>query len=38
MTVYHPVEDLKKSLKLLVDAGAKTLAEVKGEGGGGSVD
>jgi len=34
MTVYYPVNDLKKSLKPLVNTGAKTIQEIKGVGGG----
>ena len=34
MTVYYPVDDLKKSLKPLVDARAKTIQEIKDVGGG----
>jgi predicted enzyme related to lactoylglutathione lyase len=34
MTVYYPVYDLKKSLKPLVDAGARTIQELKDVGGG----
>ncbi len=35
MTVYNHVDDVKKSLKSLVDAGAKTIQEIKDIGGGG---
>ena len=34
MTAYYHVDDIKKSLKLLVDAGAKTLQETRDVGGG----
>ena len=34
MTVYYHVDDIQKSLKTLVDAGAKTIQEVKNVGGG----
>ena len=34
MTVYFQVDDIQKSLKTLVDAGAKTIQEVKNVGGG----
>ena len=34
MTVYYHVDDIKKNLKLLVDAGAKTIQEIKDVGGG----
>lgn len=34
MTVYYHVDDIKKSLKSLVDAGAKTIQEAKNVGGG----
>ena len=34
MTAYYHVDDIKKSLKLLVDAGAKTVQEIKDVGGG----
>ncbi len=34
MTAYYHVDDIKKSLKSLVDAGAKTVQEVKDVGGG----
>jgi predicted enzyme related to lactoylglutathione lyase len=34
MTVYYPVDDIKKSLQLLMDAGAKTVQEIKNVGGG----
>ena len=34
MTAFYHVDDIKKSLKLLVDAGAKTVQEVKNVGGG----
>ncbi len=34
MTPYYYVDDIKKNLKLLVDAGAKTLQEIKDVGGG----
>jgi len=37
MTVYYYVDDIKKSLKLLVDAGAKTIQEIKDIGGGGLI-
>lgn len=33
-TVYYQVDDINKSLKLLVDAGAKTIQEIKNVGGG----
>ena len=38
MTVYYPVDDLKKSLKPLVDTRAKASQEIKDVGGGCSVD
>jgi predicted enzyme related to lactoylglutathione lyase len=34
MTAYYHVDDIQKSLKCLVDAGAKTVQEVKNVGGG----
>ena len=34
MTPYYHVDDIKKYLKLLVDAGAKTIQEIKDVGGG----
>jgi predicted enzyme related to lactoylglutathione lyase len=34
MTAYYQVDDIKKSLKSLVDAGAKTIQEIKDVGGG----
>ncbi len=34
MTVYYAVDDIKKSLKSLVDAGAKVIQEAKDVGGG----
>ncbi len=34
MTAYYHVDDIQKSLKLLVDAGAKTIQEIKDVGGG----
>ncbi len=34
MTAYYHVDDIQKSLKTLLDAGAKTLQEVKDVGGG----
>jgi len=34
MTVYYHVDDIQKSLKTLVDAGAKTIQEIKNVGGG----
>ncbi len=34
MKPYYHVDDIKKSLQLLVDAGAKTLQEIKDVGGG----
>ena len=34
MTAYYHVDDINKSLKLLVDAGAKTIQEIKNVGGG----
>jgi predicted enzyme related to lactoylglutathione lyase len=37
MTVYYYVDDIQKSLKSLVDAGAKTIQEVKDIGGGGLI-
>jgi predicted enzyme related to lactoylglutathione lyase len=37
MTVYYHVEDIKESLKSLVDAGAKTIQEIKDIGGGGLI-
>ena len=35
MTVYYQVDDIEKSLKSLVDAGAKIIQEIKDIGGGG---
>ena len=37
MAVYYQVDDIKTSLKLLVDAGAKTIREIKDIGGGGLI-
>ena len=37
MTVYDHVDEIKKSLKSLVDAGAKTIQEIKDVGGGGLI-
>ena len=34
MTAYYHVDDIKKSLKLLLDAGGKTLQEIKDVGRG----
>jgi predicted enzyme related to lactoylglutathione lyase len=34
MTAYYHVDDINKSLKLFVDAGAKTIQEIKNVGGG----
>jgi len=34
MTAYYQVDDIRKSLKSLVDAGATTIQEVKDVGGG----
>lgn len=34
MTAYYHVDDIKKSLKSLVDAGAKIVQEIKDVGGG----
>ncbi len=34
MTAYYHVDDISKSLKSLVDAGAKTIQEIKDVGGG----
>ena len=34
MTAYYHVADIKKSLELLVDAGATTIQEIKDVGGG----
>jgi predicted enzyme related to lactoylglutathione lyase len=34
MTAYYHVDDIKKSLTSLVDAGAKTVQEIKDVGGG----
>jgi len=34
MTVYYQVEDIEKSLKSFVEAGAKTIQEIKDVGGG----
>lgn len=34
MTAYYHVDDIKKSLQSLVDAGAKTIQEIKDVGGG----
>lgn len=34
MTAYYHVDDIRKSLKALVEAGAKTVQEVKDVGGG----
>ncbi|MGE5461923.1 MAG: VOC family protein [Syntrophothermus sp.] len=33
-TAYYHVDDIKKSLKLLLDAGAKTIQEIRDVGGG----
>jgi predicted enzyme related to lactoylglutathione lyase len=33
-TAYYHVEDIRKSLKLLVDAGATTIQEIRNVGGG----
>jgi predicted enzyme related to lactoylglutathione lyase len=38
MTVYYQVDDIKKSLKSLVDAGAKIIPEFEDMGGGGLVE
>ena len=37
MTVYYHVDDIHKSLKSLVDAGATTIQEIKDIGGGGLI-
>jgi hypothetical protein len=37
MTVYYHVDDIKKSLKSLVDAGAKQVQEIQDVGGGGLI-
>lgn len=37
MTVYYHVDDIKKSLQSLVDAGAKQVQEIKDIGGGGLI-
>jgi len=37
MTVYYHVDDIKKGLKSLVDAGAETIQEIKDVGGGGLI-
>ena len=37
MTVYYEVDDIKKSLKSLVDAGAQVVQEVKDIGAGGVI-
>ena len=37
MTVYYHVDDIQKSLKLLVDAGAETVQGIKDIGGGGLI-
>ncbi len=37
MTVYYHVDDIKKSLKSLLDAGAKQVQEIKDIGGGGLI-
>jgi predicted enzyme related to lactoylglutathione lyase len=34
MTAFYHMDDIKKNLKLLVDAGAKTIQEIKDVGGG----
>ncbi len=34
MTAYYHVDDIKKNLQVLVDAGAKTIQEIKDVGGG----
>ena len=34
MTAFYHVDDIQKSLKLLLDAGAKTIQEIKEVGGG----
>ena len=34
MTAYHHVDDIKKRLKLLLDAGAEQVQEIKDVGGG----
>ncbi len=34
MTAFYQVDDIKKSLALLLDAGAKTVQEIKNVGGG----
>ncbi len=34
MTPYYHVDDIKKTLQLLVDGGAKTIQEIKDVGGG----
>lgn len=35
MTVYYQVDDIKKSLQMLLDSGAEVLQEIKDIGGGG---
>lgn len=37
MTVYYHVDDIRKSLQSLVDAGATTIQEIKNIGGGGLI-
>ena len=37
MTVYYHVDDIKKSLQLLLDSGAQVLEEMKDVGGGGLI-
>ena len=37
ITVYYHVDDIKDSLKSLVDAGAETIQEIKDVGGGGLI-
>ena len=37
LTVYYYVDDIKKSVKDLVAAGAKIIQDVKGVGGGGQI-
>lgn len=37
VTAFYHVDDIKKSLKSLVDAGAKIIQEIKDIGGGGLI-
>ena len=34
LSAYHEVDDIRKSLRLLLDAGAETIQEIKDVGGG----